>query len=198
MEQSENVFFRVINIFANFVLLNILWFVCCIPVITFFPATTAMYRVVHHWHKDGIDFGVTSLFFRSFKLYFKKSFIIGLGWLFVALILYLNGSILIRADFAGEMIVSLLFSFMCIVFVFISVYIFFIIERSQQSLLEIIKLAIILPISHLYSTLLCIILIVGFFLLSIYLPIFFILMGSMIAFIQYYIFDKMLKRLTSF
>ncbi|SER51940.1 Uncharacterized membrane protein YesL [Gracilibacillus ureilyticus] len=194
MEQSENIFLRVLNIFANFVFLNVLWFICCIPIITILPATTAMYGVINKWHHDGLDYGLASLFFDKFRENFRRSFITGILGLFSGFILLLNWTILYSADFNGEFFISVLFSFMLVIFVFISVYISYIIERYRQTVFESIKQALFLSISHLFLTLSCIILIIGFLLIAVYVPVFFIITGSTIAFIQYYIFDKVIKK----
>ena len=40
---------------ADLVILNILWLVCCIPVVTIGASTTAMYHVIRHWQKDTVS-----------------------------------------------------------------------------------------------------------------------------------------------
>ena len=39
---------------ADLVILNILWLVCCVPVVTIGASTTAMYHVIRHWQKDSV------------------------------------------------------------------------------------------------------------------------------------------------
>src|SRR5699024_2076240 len=111
MNKTDNIFFRILDIFAHFVLLNILWFILCIPIITIFPATTALYAVVRKWVTEGTDAGVFQIFFVSFKANFKKSFIIGLFWLLAGLILYFDLSILLKNEFFGSLFVFILLTF---------------------------------------------------------------------------------------
>ncbi|WP_084040568.1 DUF624 domain-containing protein [Gracilibacillus boraciitolerans] len=67
LNNSENIFFRILDIFAHFVLLNALWIICCVPIVTIFPSTTALFGVVRKWHTDGHDVGCIRLFFSLFR-----------------------------------------------------------------------------------------------------------------------------------
>ena len=56
---------------------NILWAICCVPILTIGPSTTAMYVVVRRVARgDGST--VIPEFFRAFAQNFKKSFLLGL------------------------------------------------------------------------------------------------------------------------
>src|SRR5699024_4884072 len=116
MNNSDNVFFRILDIFAHFVLLNALWVICCIPIVTIFPATTALFGVVRKWHIDGTDAGGIGLFFSLFKSNFKKSFLIGLMWLLAGSILYVDTSIILQIEFTGKLFVFILVIFSSILY----------------------------------------------------------------------------------
>ena len=57
---------------ADLVILNVLWLLCCLPVVTAGASTTAMYHVVRHLHEDSVS-SVTRDFFRSFKSDFRQA-----------------------------------------------------------------------------------------------------------------------------
>ena len=57
---------------ADLVILNVLWLLCCLPVVTIGASTTAMYHVVRHLQKESIS-SVTRDFFRSFKSDFRQA-----------------------------------------------------------------------------------------------------------------------------
>lgn len=61
-----------ITFFTNLMLLNILWILCCVPVVTAGAATSAMYSVLAAYRKDQTD-EVVQPFFAAFKLNFKQS-----------------------------------------------------------------------------------------------------------------------------
>lgn len=75
---------------ADMVLLNILWIVCCIPIVTAGSATTALYSVMLKMVRDEESYVVRS-FFHAFKENFKQSTMI---WL-----LFLGFSGLLWVDF---------------------------------------------------------------------------------------------------
>ena len=70
--------------------LNVLWFICCIPIVTIGASTTALYYTSFKIAKDEGSY-ITTMFFRSFKQNFKQATII---WL----IMLVTG-VLIVADF---------------------------------------------------------------------------------------------------
>lgn len=57
---------------ADLVILNVLWLLCCLPVVTIGASTTAMYHVVRHLQEESIS-SVTRDFFRSFKSDFRQA-----------------------------------------------------------------------------------------------------------------------------
>ena len=57
---------------TNLVMLNILWLVCCIPVVTAGAATAALYHTVFQFH-DKVDDAVLRPFFHGFRSNFKQA-----------------------------------------------------------------------------------------------------------------------------
>src|SRR5207248_1417587 len=72
--------YRTMEFIMNAFILNLLWLVVCLPILTIFPATTALFAVVREWQKQK-DIQVFSAFFRHFKVNFKQSFFLGILWL---------------------------------------------------------------------------------------------------------------------
>ncbi len=194
MNKSENMFFRILDIFAHFVLLNVLWIICCIPIITIFPATTALFGVVRKWHTEGTDAGSIRLFFLLFKDNFKKSFIIGVLWLVAGFILYFDMSILMQIEFAGKIIVLTLLIFSIILYIFTSIYIFFVLVHNDLSILQSLKNALFLSIGYYAQTLLIVLIIAGAFIITYFAPILLMIFGSVLAFSVYYVFHKLPKK----
>jgi len=61
-------FYRVLETFSNCVLLSLLWLAACLPVVTIFPATMAMFGVTREWTRGG-DLGL----WRAFSFYFRQN-----------------------------------------------------------------------------------------------------------------------------
>lgn len=78
--------------------LNVLWFFCCLPIVTVGASTTALFYVTLKVAKDE-EGNVTKAFFRSFKQNFKKATIIWLILLAVGLALALDGYVFYHMHF---------------------------------------------------------------------------------------------------
>lgn len=82
--------------------LNLLWFICSLPIVTIGASTTALYYVSFKLARDEGS-SVTAMFFRSFKQNFKQATVIWLILLAVGLFLGLDGYVLyhLRASATG-------------------------------------------------------------------------------------------------
>lgn len=72
--------------------LNVLWFICCLPIVTVGASTTALFYVTLKIAKDE-EGNITKSFFRAFRQNFKKATIIWLILLTLGIILALDGYI---------------------------------------------------------------------------------------------------------
>ena len=83
--------------------LNLLWLICCIPVVTAGAATTALYYVTLKIARDEEGTSLTRMFFRAFRENFRQSTVLWLILLAVGGFLAGDGYILyhLRAGSAG-------------------------------------------------------------------------------------------------
>ncbi len=80
---------RFLNSFWNLVLLNILYVICCIPVITIGPATAAMTQIVKNYGMSYPVFMFTD-FFEAFKENFKKGVLLTIIDILAGVLFYLS------------------------------------------------------------------------------------------------------------
>lgn len=80
---------RLMNKAADLVFLNVLWLVCCIPIVTIGASTTAFQYVILKMARDEESY-VCSTFFRAFKENFKQSTIVWGVFLFMGIVLYFD------------------------------------------------------------------------------------------------------------
>jgi uncharacterized membrane protein YesL len=71
---------------TNIVLLNLLWFICSIPIFTIGPSTVAKTGVIRNWHLNQ-DISVFRGFFTEFQKNFKQSLFVGNVWLCIGILL---------------------------------------------------------------------------------------------------------------
>ena len=86
---EDNIIHIFLNKLGDIIVANLLFLVCCIPIITIGPALTALYHCMLRTVK-GNNNGTTKTFFRAFKENFRQSLIVWLGLLAVGFILFLN------------------------------------------------------------------------------------------------------------
>ena len=86
---EDNIIHIFLNKLGDIIVANLLFLVCCIPIITIGPALTTLYHCMLRTVK-GNNNGTTKTFFRAFKENFRQSLIVWLGLLAVGFILFLN------------------------------------------------------------------------------------------------------------
>lgn len=82
----DNPFFRGVNRIADMVIVNVLFLISCIPIVTIGPALTALYYVsINTWSRD--DGYIFRMYVKSFKENIKQSIILWLILLVVGTVL---------------------------------------------------------------------------------------------------------------
>lgn len=89
MFQIDGPIWRFINLLGDMIILHVLWLICCIPVITIGPATTAAHYAALKIVRDE-GRGVWHMFFKSFRENFRQGIVLGLIFLPAGLILILD------------------------------------------------------------------------------------------------------------
>lgn len=150
----DNPVWRFIGKFFDIMVLNILWFVCSIPVFTIGASTTAAYYVTLKLVRDE-DSGTVKSFFKSFKENFKQATMIWLILLVVGLILGFDLYFFINvqtevSNFRTIMIA--LFGGITIIYLAISLYIFPIQSRFYNNIKKTFFNAFFMSIRHIFHT----------------------------------------------
>ncbi|SDK02686.1 YesL family protein [Sediminibacillus albus] len=191
MQKSENTFMRVMDIFTHFLLLNVIWMVSCLLIVTIFPATTALFAVARKWTASGIEAGVFTLYIDKFKENFRKSFVIGLISIAAGAVIYMDAVILLHVSFKGSMFLLALLIFAGMLYFFTVIYVFFMMVNYELSILHTLKNALFLSISKIFHTLSYLAIIAGVLTIVYFFPFFLLIAGSLQAFIMYQIFHRL-------
>lgn len=134
-------------------ILNFLFLICSIPIVTIGASATALYSVTLKMAKNEESY-IFSSFFRAFKSNFKHGTV---SWL----ILLLAGTVLVM-DYravgiiggAFQQIFSFLLIFFCMIILFPAIYIFPYIARFENTIKNSLKNAFIISIAQLPFTIL--------------------------------------------
>ena len=169
MNLIENPIVQGIGKIADFVILNLLWLLCSLPIITIGASTTALYSVMLKLVKNEEGYVVRG-FLKAFRENFKQSTLIWLIFLLLWLILIVDFSSLkfMPENIGG--ILQILFLVISGLLVGMSVYAFSLQARFENTIKNTLKNALILVFAKLPYTLLIIILSVGPVIITILTP----------------------------
>lgn len=151
----EGPFLQFITKIVYSVWLNILWFVCCIPVITIGPSTTALFYTCQKIARDE-EGHITSAFFHSFKENFKQGCLIGLIMTVLGGFLVFDGFVLSRLykTSAFWAILTAVFLVACAAWLIISMWIFPLLAHFDNTTGAMFKNSIMLGMRFLVCTVL--------------------------------------------
>ena len=156
----ESKFSQLLLKLCNACYLNLLWFVCSIPIITIGASTTALYYVSLKLVRDE-DSHVGAQFFRSFRENFRQATVIWLILLGLGLFLGADGYILyhLRLSSAGSAAVlwTLILAVViaaAIVYVIVLLYIFPLLASVSNTSRAMFKNAFLIGTHYLFATIL--------------------------------------------
>lgn len=140
------------DVFDVFVL-NILWLLCCLPVFTIGPATTALFYAMINLVRREEHF-VWKDFFHSFKDNFRQGVSLGLPFTAVGVFLIIDISMCHRAGTGIYTFFMVLFSIMFLVWALLALYSFPLLAKFHKNNREILAWAYALSIRNLHLSLL--------------------------------------------
>ena len=172
----DSPFVQFMNRVADIMWLNILFVICCIPVITVGASVTAMYYVTLKMVRNEESY-ITKSFFKSFKLNFKQATVIWLILLFAGGLLFFDYAIMtgrFGVNIENSTLASIMQVLLIVVlifYIFTSTFVFPVLSKFYNSIKNTIKNAFIMSIRHFPVTLSCIAIGIVVALLIIYVPI---------------------------
>lgn len=193
MKFENNQFFKLLEFVTAFFQLNILWLLFCLPVITIFPATVAMFCVTRQWilHKD---YSVSRAFYQFFKENFKQSFVLGLIWTLFAGMFFLD-FILMKNLVSFQYILLPVLSLLGFVVLFITIFIFPTIANFKMYWLVALKNSFFFSLRYFPTTLGAIILLALLILILFTWPITFIFIFSVYSYCIYALCNRVFNKI---
>ncbi len=160
----ENGFFSFMGKVWDMILLSIIWVICCIPIVTIGPATTAMYYAIVKVIRRERGY-VTKEFFHSFKDNFKLGMISSIIYAVLAYILYIDFTYSKALQDAGDSKGDIMFAgFVAVttIIVFVLIFCYPILSRFTVNFKGLFKTSFIIAMKHFPTTFLLAIIIVIF------------------------------------
>ncbi len=137
------------------VYLNILWFICCIPIITAGASTTALFYVTLKMVRNE-EGNVTKQFFQAFRDNLKSSMKAWLIMLGLGIALIFDGYVFYHMHFENAMwtILTAVYFIVIVAYLIISMYIYPLMARFENTTLAMFKNSIMIGVRFLYCTVL--------------------------------------------
>ena len=159
----DNKFFTFMGKAFDMVVLNTIWLILCIPVITIVPATTALYYAVVKVIRRERSYAIKE-FFRSFKRNFKQGAVFSLLAVFLIFVMYIDfryaWELMQIEDSSGStyfgvfLVIAILFSAMF-------AYICPVLSRFEMKISGLLKTSFVMATRHLLTTIVLLVLLVG-------------------------------------
>jgi uncharacterized membrane protein YesL len=147
MDILNSKIYRVVEVAVNIVMLNLIWLVASLGVITLFPATAAMFGVVRAWIK-GTDSEVVMPFIRYFRANFVQSLWIGFVWLAVGCLLLIDYVVIGGMDSWLKLPVFVLLAIITLCYILTSIYVFPVMVNYEGRWRSVIKNSFLIAVSQ--------------------------------------------------
>jgi uncharacterized membrane protein YesL len=186
--------YRWLEVATDFFLLNLMWLVACLPVVTIFPSTAAMFGVVRDWvrKKEG---SLTRTFVARFRENFGQSLLIGVVWTVFGVALVLDFLVANQLSYWPGVVMKSVLVLASSVYAFGSVFLFPVMVHYDTDWKTVIKNSLLLSIGRLPTTVVCLVFVVVTAGLTVVFPFMVIITGSITAYFVYRLCDREFRKL---
>lgn len=189
-------FFRFMTKVFDIIMLSLLWTLCCIPIITIGPATSALYyAVVKSVRKDrGYP---TKEFFKAFKMNFKMGTLVGIVLIVLSLLLSLNLSYAKSLSNTMGAMLWYIYLVLCVVVLMVSMYVYPVLSRFSLKFFDLLKMCFFFSIRHFLTTIVTLVIVAAGVLviyISMFMGLFFV--PGLCVYLISFLMERVLKRYT--
>lgn len=193
----DNPVFTFLSKLADLFILNIVFLICCLPVVTIGAATTALYSVTLLMVKEE-EGSIIGGFFKSFKQNFKQATIIWLIMLVLGIIFSVDIRFWLNQTSKWGYIVGIITLSAVFIFSLVAVWIFPTLSKFENTNKDTVKNSFYFSFKHLPTTILIIaipiIYVVLFFMIPIFTLITFVIGFAIIVYLQSIFILKVFKK----
>lgn len=194
---TDNVVMRALGKIGDMICLNVMWLICCIPIITIGASTTALYTVMLRMVKNEEGY-IFRGFLKAFKSNFKQSTLIWLILLLLGIVWTVDFRVAGFIPGMAGIILSAIFLALGFILLSVMIYIFPLTARYENGIKATFKNALILTVAKLPYTFLMVAIVVGAVFASLWsaftllfsLPLWLIIGGALIAWVNSYILRR--------
>jgi uncharacterized membrane protein YesL len=179
---------------TDFFLLNLIWLAVCLPVVTIFPSTAAMFGVVRDWVR-GKEGSLTRTFITRFRENLGQSLLVGAIWTVFGVALLLDFLLANQLSYWAEIILKSVLLLVSTVYAFGSIYLFPVMVHYETDWKTVIKNSLLISIGRLPTTLVCLVFLVVMVGLTVVVPFLVVITGSITAHVVYGLCDRVFRNI---
>jgi uncharacterized membrane protein YesL len=194
MSILETRVYRWLESAADFFLLNLLWLVACLPVVTIFPSTAAMFGVVRDWVR-GKESSLTRTFVTRFRENFGQSLLVGAIWMVFGVALFFDFLVANQLSYWAEIVLKSLLVLVSTLYAFGSIYLFPVMVHYETDWKTVIKNSLLISIGSLPTTVMCLVFLVVMVGLTVVVPFLVVITGSIAAYVVYGLCDRVFRKI---
>ena len=168
---------QIMNTVADLVIINLLWLVCSLPIITIGAASVAAHYACQKLLRS--EGSIVRNFFASFKLNFKQATFAWLLIVLVAICLFVDIGILLPLSFPGKTLINILLGLIIFICLFITSYLFPLLAQFDNTLKNMIINSLRFSLMHLITTILLILPVVAIAAILIFATDYFVRLGML-------------------
>ena len=157
---TDNVVMRALGKIGDMICLNVMWLICCIPIITIGASTTALYTVMLRMVKNEEGY-IFRGFLKAFKSNFKQSTLIWLILLLLGIVWTVDFRVAGFMPGMAGIILSAIFLALGFILLSVTIYIFPLTARYENGIKATFKNALILTVAKLPYTFLMVAIVVA-------------------------------------
>ena len=157
---TDNVVMRALGKIGDMICLNVIWLICCIPIITIGASTTALYTVMLRMVKNEEGY-IFRGFLKAFKSNFKQSTLIWLILLLLGIVWTVDFRVAGFIPGMAGIILSAIFLALGFILLSVMIYIFPLTARYENGIKATFKNALILTVAKLPYTFLMVAIVVA-------------------------------------
>lgn len=125
---------------TNILILNFLWVICSMPLVTIGPSTAAMMAVIRKWHLYQ-DHSVFRSFISEYRTFLKQGFIVGTPWIFFGILLVIDVVYFLQIPSGAKVVFIGITLVVIFLYIMISAFLFPISVHYQSSGIALVKQA---------------------------------------------------------
>ena len=157
---TDNVVMRALGKIGDMICLNVMWLICCIPIITIGASTTALYTVMLRMVKNEEGY-IFRGFLKAFKSNFKQSTLIWLILLLLGIVWTVDFRVAGFMPGMAGIILRAIFLALGFILLSVMIYIFPLTARYENGIKATFKNALILTVAKLPYTFLMVAIVVA-------------------------------------